>query len=73
MTEEVTEMSGEEKGNRRSDRSDRRGDRSDSMEDRGVRSYVVGKNKIVTLTMRVNAHDVSLIWQDDVSGKFVMS
>ena len=42
-------------------------------EDRGVRSYVVGKNKIVTLTMRVNAHDVSLIWQDDVSGKFVMS
>lgn len=42
-------------------------------EDRGVRSYVVGKNKIVTLTMRVNAHDVSLFWQDDVSGKFVMS
>ena len=42
-------------------------------EGRGVGSYVVGKNKIVTLTMRVNAHDVSLIWQDDVSGKFVMS
>lgn len=40
---------------------------------RGVRSCVVGKKKIVTLTMRVKAHDVSLIWQDDVSGKFVMS
>jgi hypothetical protein len=42
-------------------------------EGRGVRSCVVGKNKIVTLTMRVNAHDVSLFWQDDASGKFVMS
>lgn len=42
-------------------------------EGRGVGSYVVGKNKIVTLTMRVNVHDVSLFWQDDVSGKFVMS
>ena len=42
-------------------------------EGRGVGSYVVGKNRFVNLTMRVNAHDVSLIWQDDVSGKFVMS